>query len=98
LLLAAMQWGILAVLTGAALYNSATDHGILMAINCICIGFVGCSMIASKWMEKSIKSLNRHRMEMMALHETFKKALESGEITMFAVPLQPGDDPNKTFH
>lgn len=90
-----VQWLFIGVVSVMAVMNSSTDHGILMAVNCICIGFVLMSMLARIIIDRLISTLRRQSAEMQ-LQATifgeaclaFQRAHESGEI----VSIQPTDD------
>jgi hypothetical protein len=88
------QWFTLALLTVLAIVNSATDHGVYMAINCICIGFVAMSLLASRFLALMAEQVTTQRAMMDAMAEQFGRAIREGRIEF--VPIVPDDDSDQT--
>lgn len=96
-LMLALQFSIMGLLITTAIMNAATNHGILMAINCFFLGFLTFAILASARVQQLMNKMNDviHDCEVQtAMADTaadaFKTALESGRIEVIPVaPDQP---------
>ena len=88
------QWSILAFLASFAFYNSATDHGWQMALNCVCIGFVFSCMLLRPLIDARHKVIDAILADMNATKEKFDRAVEEGRIEVVLLR----DDAQQTVH
>lgn len=89
-LLLITQIGFIAVLTASAVSNSINDHGILMAINCFCIGIVFMCIVSSAMVNRTLTSMTEQKALMDALSAELSRAIQEGRIEV--IPMVPVDD------
>lgn len=106
-LLFVMQWTAIGFLLVNTVTTAATDHGVLMAINCFCLGIVVFSMLVHKLMARTIHDASEARdgfrraeAMMMAAGAAMQDAINDGRVEV--VPIQPfhqggqdGDGPTR---
>ena len=97
----AVQWFVLAGLTALAILNAATDHGVLMGVNCICLGFLFCSLLMRKWMDRRMAEMDKLVADLKSAEANanaqataFGQAINDGRIEVF--PVAPDRPP--TWH
>lgn len=88
------QWAFIGLIAVSSIYDAMTDHGVLMWINGVSMGFVLSSMLSSKFY---FRELDRHRMVMNRqdrmldeVMQKFGEAIESGVVRV--IPMWPADD------
>lgn len=86
----AVRWFALAALTVFTMVNALTDHGVLMAINCFCLGFLFFSMLLGAWIDRRFAAMDKLMGEMKAAEaqangttEMMQKAIDEGRIEVF---------------
>ena len=91
-LLTAIQWTTITILTGFAVLNSITDHGIAMAINCFFLGFMFFSMLMRAWLDRRFAEMDKLFGELKAAEaqaigtaEAMQQAINEGRIEVFPV-------------
>lgn len=84
------QMAFLAVLAAAAVSNSVNDHGVLMAINCFCIGIVFMCIVSSAMINHTLNSIAQHEAMVAALSKALSRAIQEGRIEV--IPLVATDD------
>lgn len=99
------RWMAISALSAAAIVDAAQDYGVLMAINCFCLGIVVFSALAGRFMQRVIGDAKEAEIafraaEAMMLRATDKmeQAIQDGRVEV--VPLQPflGDHDGPTRH
>lgn len=97
-LLPVIQWLTLAAMTGMAILNATTDHGVLMAINCFFLGFLFCSLLLGKLMDRRVTKVDALFADLksaealaVAAAAKFEKAINDGFIEV--IPMMPDEAP-----
>jgi hypothetical protein len=92
-----VQWSTLVGLTTFAFVNAATDHGISMAFNCFCLGFLFFSTLMRPLIERRMESADALLADLKAAEaaaiawaEKFEQAIKDGYIEV--IPMTPDDD------
>lgn len=93
----ALQWFTLVALSALVLLNAATDHGVLMAINCFWLGFLFFGMLMGKWIDRKMVVVDELMADLKATEAhtnnvaaTFQKAIDEGRVEV--VSLVPSGD------
>lgn len=86
------QWTILAFLASLAFHASVTDHGVEMAVNCVCVGFLFSCMLMRPLIEARYKVLDAMLAEMNVAKAKFEQAVEEGrvEVVLLEAPRDGG--------
>lgn len=96
-LMPVIRWFAFAALSAMAVANAATDHGVLMAINCFFLGFMFCSLLLGKLMDRRIKEIDVLFADLKsaqayaeAAFAKFTKAINDGYVEV--IPMTMPDD------
>ena len=98
-----VQWFTLAVMTWMAILTAATDHGVLMAINCFFLGYLFCAMLMGKLMDRRMAKADALLIDLKAaqadaevITAKCQQAINDGYIEV--VPIVPDDEQPPILH
>ena len=102
-LMPAIQWFALAAMAGLAVTNAVTDHGIEMAINCFFLGFLFCTMVLGKLMDRRVARIDALFADLKSAEAVtkaaaakFEQAINDGFIEV--IPMIPDNERPPTRH
>ena len=93
----AIQLGTLAILAAFAITNAVSNHGVMMAVNCFCIGFLFFAAMMGRMLDRRVAKMDALVTKLEEAHDTaravaakFEKAVEDGVIEVVVTdPDQP---------